>query len=83
MVIEVLCIIDGIVGCALGVAKIDVKFELHPQNMEKAEKRGQPRGGAHRGKVNIGSEEDIDEMHRRRCYFFGSITGGDRQDLYI
>ena len=35
MVIEVLCIIDGIVGCALGVAKIDVKFELHPQNREK------------------------------------------------
>jgi len=35
MVIEVLCIIDGIVGCALGVAKIDVKFELHPQNRGK------------------------------------------------
>eukprot|EP00985_Skeletonema_marinoi_P032270 scaffold39086_cov169-Skeletonema_marinoi.AAC.1 len=41
MVIEVLCIIDGIVGCALGVAKIDVKFELHPQ---KSKKRASPEG---------------------------------------
>jgi len=36
MVIEVLCIIDGIVGCALGVAKIDVKFELHPAAVERS-----------------------------------------------
>ena len=40
MVIEVLCIIDGIVGCALGVAKIDVKFELHPQKSKKRSKEG-------------------------------------------